>query len=95
MTFADIYKKGHFTWQNYILQISNTPAQHIVLACKERITAAPQKGHFTWEKGHFTWEKGHFTWEKGHFTWEAKPVNPHKIRLFGTSKNPNILSIDN
>lgn len=30
-----------------------------------------------------------------HFTGEAKPANPYKIRLFKTSENPNILSIDN
>ena len=78
-----------------MLRNDSTPAPHIVLAYKEKNYSRSKKGHFTWEKGHFTWEKGHFTWEKGHFTWEAKPANPHKIRLFWTSKNPNILSIDN
>lgn len=51
--------------------------------------------HFTQENSHFTQEKTYFTQENSHFTQIAKPENPHKIRLFWTSKNPNRLSIDN
>ena len=51
--------------------------------------ALGKKEHSTQKKEHSTQEKEHSTQEKEHSTQEPKPRNPHKIRLFSPSENPN------